>query len=207
MAKSATTKPEVKEPKLGARASRRLEDVKKDKGAQKAKTVADKAKAIAVKNSDRTIRLEYVYEAEGVKMPDDARSQYGKSNGSDTGKSSAKTSPRKTTSAKTTPAKKTEAKEAGKTGRGNRPAARAKKTASAARPRSRGKKTESGSARSTTSSKSDKTRELREQQAKDRESVRETIEKTGTPPMADPGMEVGGTTNRPPDKESPTTLA
>lgn len=66
------------QPKLGARAARRVADLEKEIGKKKAKEVLDQATATAVGKDDRIIRLEYLFAAQGIKMPAHAKAHYGK---------------------------------------------------------------------------------------------------------------------------------
>lgn len=68
------------QPKLGARAARRVADLEKEIGKTKAKKVLDEATETAKAKDDRIIRLEYLFEAQGLKMPAHAKAHYGKKN-------------------------------------------------------------------------------------------------------------------------------
>lgn len=74
----ATAAADSAEPKLGARAERRLADIEKELGKTKAKAVLVQAREIAEKKGDRLVRLEYLFDAQGVKMPSHAKTHYGK---------------------------------------------------------------------------------------------------------------------------------
>jgi integrase len=80
-ASSATRRPGSRitsERRLGKRAERRLAEIETELGLETASAIAAGAREIAVAKDDRMVRLEFIYEAQGIPMPPGARARYEK---------------------------------------------------------------------------------------------------------------------------------